>query len=95
VVGAGLATLLASCFGVVVAGLFVWKKFNALVSWKSVARILVACIAVFFFSGFVPGSGLMVVFKYFILTVLYFAALVAMRELKYFDFLVLKNVLRK
>ena len=94
-VGAGLATLIASCFGVVVAGLFVWKKFRALVSGKTVARILIASIVVFFVWGFVPGSGLMVVFKYFILSVLYIITLVALRELKYFDFLVLKNVLRK
>ena len=94
-VGAGTATLLASFFGTVVSAVFVAVKFRALISPKTVFRIFVACIALFLASDYIQLTGFMLVFKYFILTLVYFAVLAALRELKNFDFLVFKNLLKK
>jgi len=93
--GAALSTLFSGLFGTMVAAAFVRARFRALVQKRTALRIAVAGLLVFALAPFLPGNGTMVVFKYFLLTVLYIAALAAMRELRYFDFVVFHNIVRK
>lgn len=93
--GAALATLLSACFGLLLTGLFVAIKFKAFLSPKSIARVLLASAVIFFVAETFPATGVMLLFKYFILIVLYLAALFGLRELKYFDLKVFKNAVRK
>jgi len=93
--GAAIATTAASFFGLIISGLFVKARLGSFVALKTIARVFLAGAAIFAVADFLPGTGLLLPFKYFTLLVVYLGVLLGLRELKHFDFLVLKNVLRK
>ncbi len=94
-VGAAFSTTIASFLGLILLGIVIKRVFGSLLSATVTVKILLSALLVFAFGSIFPASGLLLIFKYLILSILYVLALLALRELKPFDFLVLKNVLRK
>jgi stage V sporulation protein B len=79
--GAALATSAAMAVGATACGVYVFKRYGALVSAATVARVGAAAGAVYALSALVPSSRLLVPVEFVAFGFVYLALLFAVREL--------------
>jgi stage V sporulation protein B len=91
--GAALATTITSAIGLLVSAGYVFRRSGTLVSPKSLARIVVASLAIYAVSLGFPISGLWLLVEYLVLFGLYFGILVLLREIGKEDLEIVKGIL--
>ena len=93
--GAATATTLSMAVGVVLASRFLWKRFKALISITTFARITVSAAAVYAASLlFTPTSKLLIIGQLVALSLVYLIVLVVTGELGRADLKLIRRVVR-
>lgn len=94
--GAAIATTASMGIGAIAASLFLWKNFGALVPFNSVARIGAAALLIYAASYAQTFNSVpLIILKLTVLSLIYAAALVLMREIWLDDLSAVKRVIRK
>jgi len=91
--GAAIATTFTMGIGLVLASVYVYKKFKTLVDYKSFIRVIFASLVVYMISCKISVSGILLLLEYMILFGLYFLILIGIKELKKDDLKVLEQIL--
>jgi stage V sporulation protein B len=93
--GAATATTVSMLIGALLAGAYIWRKFRALISFVSLARITGAAGAIYAASLlFSPASKLLIIGQLIALSLAYVAALVLTGELGRDDLRLVSRVVR-
>jgi len=93
--GAALATTITAFVGVVIASIYVVKRFRALANPISFGKMCIASLAVYFISIVYPISGILLAAEYAFLFFVYFGLLWVLREIKKEDIDMIKGVMTK
>lgn len=91
--GAALATTIGGFSAMVLAAFLVYRKFQVLASYKSVIKIIIASLGVYFIGLYIDVPPLFLPILYLILFTLYFAMLILMREITWKDWLQIQDIL--
>jgi stage V sporulation protein B len=79
--GAALATSIGSFISMVIAAIFVYRRFETLVSLRTVSKIIIAALLSCSFVGFMEFPLIFLPFVYIILFLLYLFILILLKEL--------------
>jgi len=90
--GAAISIVVTSLLGLILASLYVWKDFKALVERRSFLRILLASLVVFYISLRIDFSGFFLILEYLGLFLLYLGILVLLKEVDRRDLETLKSI---
>lgn len=89
--GAATATTLISGGGVMIAGVYVWNKFKALVNLKTLSRVLLANGCLYCFCKYFATSGYALIMEYILCVFLYIGILLILREFNHGDLKIIKE----
>jgi O-antigen/teichoic acid export membrane protein len=93
-IGAAISTSLASLLGLFIAAGYVLSKFKAFMTFKSITRITISGILIYFLANKIHASGFMLLVEMMCMGVLYFLSLLVSREISKQDIASLKGVFR-
>jgi len=79
--------------GLILASVYVYKKFKTLVDYKSFLRVIFASLIVYMISYKISISGILLLLEYIVLFGLYFLILIGIKELKKEDLEILEQIL--
>ena len=91
--GAALATTGVSGIGVIMTGIYLWKKFGAIVNFLTVFKILVAVACLYFISTYIPASDYYLFPKYIFLSLVYLGLLLLLKEINAGDIGIIRETL--
>jgi stage V sporulation protein B len=89
--GAALATTLVSTTGVIITGIYVWKKFGVIMSFPTLLRVTVATASFYIISRYIEASGPYLFLEYIFLSLVYLGALLVLGEIKDGDIKTIKE----
>jgi Na+-driven multidrug efflux pump len=89
--GAAWAATVTNIVGGALAGGYIYIRFNALVNFASVARILLSSIIIYLIAVFYPAKGFMLFANYMILSVVFFFLLILFKEITREDISAVKD----
>jgi len=93
-IGASISTSLASLLGLFIAAGYVLCKFNAFMTFKSITRITISGILIYFIANKIHASGFMLLVEMMCMSALYFLLLLVSREISKQDIASLKGVFK-
>jgi len=79
--GAAIAMIISNFIAVIIASVYIKLKFNTFLGAIHIIRILFAGAIMYFISSLYPVFNIFIVFKYILITVVYFLILFGIREL--------------
>lgn len=91
--GASIATTITGITGILIAGVYVYRRFHILTSPYSLVRIVSASLVVYLIARIFPVSGMFLVGYYIGLFFLYFALLFMFGEVKRKDIQLIKDTI--
>jgi len=93
-IGAAMATTISAITGMCIAGFYIYNKYNTLVSWKALLKIILSSLAVYLVAINVSCGGLYLLIEYMFLGAVYLLLLVLFKEITTKDLQRAKNTLK-
>lgn len=91
-IGAALATTITGFLGVLISGIYIYKRFHTLTNLLSLFRIVGASLIIYLCARVFPVSGIPLLAYYAGLLAIYFTLLFIFREIKKEDIQVARNI---
>ncbi|MHA2344411.1 MAG: hypothetical protein ACXADW_21350, partial [Candidatus Hodarchaeales archaeon] len=77
--------------GVIITGIYVWKKFGVIMSFPTLLRVTVATASFYIISRYIEASGPYLFLEYIFLSLVYLGALLVLGEIKDGDIKTIKE----
>jgi O-antigen/teichoic acid export membrane protein len=91
--GAALSTSLAVFLGVLIGGIYVYRKYRAFLTLQNIFGIVLSGVAAYFISAFIPMHGIGLIIKDMMIAMLYFLLLYFFKIVTKEDIGVIRSVL--
>ena len=89
--GAAMATTLTCGIGVAASGVYIWKRFGAILSPATLLRVTLATGCLYVISKYMVTSGYYLIPVYCLLSLIYLVLLVVLREINSGDIEIIKD----
>lgn len=91
--GAAMATAGASFIGLIISGVYIWRRYGVIIKFTTLSRVILASGCLYVVSKYITFSGYYLMLEYFLLSLIYLILLLVLREIKSGDLRIVREAL--